>query len=145
MISFFKSLLAPKAQPADDPITIALLSVLGKQLRYLGFEYEQVPPIEPYLSNDCRGYLMGIAHGIIQCEGRRVTKREIENAVIISFILAFGKKVGPNIALKTVAEFGPGSGLAHGYVFGTHEVEAIYRSGADFFATGFHLFATQEK
>ena len=145
MISFFKSLLAPKAQTVNDPITIALLSVLGKQLRLLGYEYEQVPPLEPYISKDCRGYLMGIAHGIIQCEGRRVTKRDIEDAVLISFILVFGKNSGPNLALKTIVEFEPGSGLAQGYVFGTHEVEAIYGSGASFFATGFHLFATQEK
>jgi hypothetical protein len=130
----------------NDRIGLALLGMLQKQVSLLGLELEQVPPTPPYTSKACRGYLLGVAVAVLEQEGIAVTKDKFIDTVVAAFALVFGRDVGADLAQQTALEFEqPGSGLAQSFMFASQEIEVIYRSGGEIFASGFHLFATQSK
>jgi len=82
---------------------------------------------------------------ILEREGILNRSEHYVDTVVTAFALVFGREQGPELALQTIEEFKtPGSGLAVAFMFASQEIEAIYSSEEDIFASGFHLFATQK-
>ncbi|WP_296718666.1 hypothetical protein [Erythrobacter sp.] len=114
--------------PYEDRVARALLFFVGKQVLLMGYELEAVPIEKRFVSKGCRGYLVGVAHGIITCLGQKVDENYLNDLVCSSFILVFGRENGRKIAEEFLREGILGTGLANGYVFGSNEVEAVFSS-----------------
>ena len=116
--------------PYEDRVARALLFFLGKQILLMGYQLEAVPPEERFVSKGCRGYLIGVSHGIITCLGQKVDEAYLDELVRSSFILVFGRDIGQKLAEESLKEGVLGTGLARGYFFGSNEVEAIFSSAS---------------
>lgn len=131
----------------EDRAAVTLLFLIGKQLLAMGLTLESVPAIPPYSSKNCRGYLFGVGSQYVISVGQPVEKELADNIVESAFMMVFGRTDGPLLARQTMAEFGPGSGLATGFMTGANEVEAAFHNGGGQIqcGCGFELFCSQDQ
>jgi hypothetical protein len=137
--------LKDSGEAIEIRIAKIMLFLVGKQILAMDLELEAVPAHEPYLTKNSRGYLLGIADGIIIHENKKLDRKFVDFIRESAFILVFGRQSGPPLARQTIAEFSPGSGLAQGYVVGTQEVETIFFGDGFGIAhgCGFEMFLSQ--
>jgi len=126
----------------SDRIAVALLGLLTRQIRELGFELKTVPTLTMLTSPECRGYLYGLSCGVLLNEDIAITGDSLIDTLIAAFGLVYGDSAGRPLAQKTfedVAEENPLVSSASDWAI--KEVNGVYESG-EINALGFYLAAS---
>jgi hypothetical protein len=126
----------------DDRIGLALLVVLQHQLRLLGFETGKVPYVAPFSSKRCRGYLYGLAMGVMECENIPPNPETFIGTLIATFGLVFGDPFGRDVVDSTDNELlKKDREVVSGISFGEADIRRIYSGEGVYSAEGFYLLA----
>jgi hypothetical protein len=125
-----------------DRLGLALLANLQKQLDLLGSEIGQVPPVEPFISAKCRGYLYGLSVGILSSEGIELSRDAVIDTLIAAFALIYGDEAGRDLSLQTAQEVEAGNpAVIWASDWAIAEIRGVYDSGGITSAAGFYLAA----
>lgn len=123
-----------------DRLGLALLMTLRPQLELLGLDTGIVPTEGAYVSETSRGYLFGLAQGLLIAEGVDPTPDNKVDALLGSFGLVYGDPIGRDWAVLTDQEMMAGNAtVIEASEWAVKEVEGIYKSGGVTSAMGFYL------
>lgn len=118
---------------------VALYSFLQGQLDLIGYGQGNVPAIGPYTPVKCRGYLFGLALGILECEGIELVGDHVGDALMAAFGLVYGEDAMFDLAFQTEQEVRAGDvGAVAASEWAMNEVRAIYGGGSSSNALGFY-------
>lgn len=122
-----------------DRLGLAFYSLLQGQLELIGYGDGNVPAVEPYTSEKCRGYLFGLALGIPECEGIKLVGEGVGDALMAAFGLVYEEGAAFDLAVQTEQEMrNRNQEVEEAANWGLNEVRAIY-GGSSSNAVGFYL------
>ena len=125
-----------------DRIGLALLVNLQKQLDLLGYEIGKVPTEGQFISDKCRGYLYGLALGILDSEGIEVSRDAVIDTVIAAFALTYGDEVGRQLSFQTAQDVDAAKpDVVWASDWAIKDVQGVYSSGGITSTAGFYLAA----
>ncbi len=96
----------------DDPAKrtgVSLYLVLSRQFELIGKREGEFPFVDPFASDKARGALLGTAFAIVKHEFGETPNKEVIDAAIAAFTLAFGTDVGTGAALQTIRDASEGN------------------------------------
>jgi hypothetical protein len=145
----FTEMVREGAQEIIDPndvhqrVAIALMANLQTQVSLLGHELWKVPPEGKFISKDCRGYLYGLALGVIVEENIERTKDSLIDTIQAAFAMVYGVDLGKQLSLQTFQEAQAGDKeILWASDRAIEEIARVYSSGGDRIASGFYQGAT---
>ncbi len=109
-MSWFGKLFGSQAVKATEPLSLAeaqahaLLSFLIPQLQMLELELAGVPDIGTYVSKRSRGYIYGMAAGILGALDTIDSAAKVEDIMQAAFTLVYGHEAAQTVYELTLAE-----------------------------------------
>ncbi|MBU0825079.1 MAG: hypothetical protein KKA44_08295 [Alphaproteobacteria bacterium] len=122
-----------------DRLGVALLMTLRPQLELLDLDIGIVPTEGVFISETCRGYLFGLAHGLLLAENVERNRDSVIDALIGAFGLVYGDPMGREWAALTEQEVEAGNTtVIEASKWAVKEVEAIYQNTGATSPMGFY-------